>query len=102
MAGEPGVGKGQVATFMAAKVSTGGEWPSGEGAARRGDVIYISAEDSAADTIRPRLEAAGADLERGHIIEVVNDAVGPRPFNLISHLTHLEEVLQHARKPRLV
>src|SRR5947207_1701766 len=30
---EPGVGKGQVAAFMAAKVSTGGEWPCSEGTA---------------------------------------------------------------------
>jgi len=102
MAGEPGVGKGQVATFMAAKVSTGGDWPCGEGAARRGDVIYISAEDGAADTIRPRLEAAGASLNRVHIIERVNDYSGTRPFNLLTDLGQLDEVLQSVRKPRLV
>ncbi len=102
MAGEPGVGKGQVATFMAAKVSTGGDWPCGEGAARRGDVICISAEDGAADTIRPRLEAAGASLNRVHIIERVNDYSGTRPFNLLTDLGQLDEVLQSVRKPRLV
>jgi putative DNA primase/helicase len=83
-------------------VSTGGDWPRGEGTARRGDVIYISAEDSAADTIRPRLEAAGADLERVHIIEAVNDALGTRPYSLLTDLGSLNEILQTLRKPRLV
>jgi hypothetical protein len=87
-----------VASFMAAKVSTGGEWPSGEGTARRGAVIYITAEDKAADTIRPRLEAAGADLKRVHIIEAVNDHFGRRPFNLVSDLSYLSELLGLGRR----
>lgn len=102
IAGEPGGGKGQVAAFMAAKVSTGGDWPCGEGTARRGDVIYISAEDGGADTIWPRLEAAGADLDRVHIIEGINDELGRRPFNLVVDLDKLDEVLRNVRKPRLV
>jgi putative DNA primase/helicase len=99
---EPGVGKGQVAAFMAAKVSTGGDWPCGEGTARRGAVIYITEEDKAADTILPRLKAAGADLKRVHIIEAVNDHFGRRPFNLVSDLGYLSELLRQVRKPRLV
>jgi predicted ATP-dependent serine protease len=102
IAGEPGLGKSQISIHMAATVSTGGDWPRGEGSARRGDVIYISAEDRAADTIRPRLEAAGADLKRVHIVEAVNDALGTRPFNLLTDLGPLDEILQTLRKPRLV
>jgi putative DNA primase/helicase len=102
MAGEPGEGKSQVAAYMAAMVSTGGDWPHDEGTARRGAVIYITAEDGAADTIRPRLEAAGADLDRVHVIETVDDHFGPRTFNLVTDLGQLEQVLQHVRKPRLV
>jgi putative DNA primase/helicase len=102
IAGEPGLGKSQVAIYMAATISLGGKWPRDEGKARRGDVIYISAEDSAADTIRPRLEAAGADLKRVHIIEAVNDTLGTRPFNLLTDLGQLDEILQTLRKPRLV
>jgi putative DNA primase/helicase len=102
VAGEPGVGKGQLAAFMAAKVSTGGEWPGGNGTASRGDVIYITAEDRGADTIRPRLEAAGADLKRVHIVEGVNDHFGRRPFNLVTDLSYVSELLGQVRKPRLV
>jgi hypothetical protein len=34
-----------------------------------GDVLIMSAEDGVADTIRPRLDAAGADVARVHVIE---------------------------------
>ena len=102
IAGDPGLGKSQIGTYLAATVSAGGEWPCGEGSACRGDVIYISAEDSLADTIRPRLEAAGADLDRVHVIEAVNDHLGPRPFNLVVDLGRLDQSLQAICKPRLV
>src|SRR4029077_19730945 len=48
------------------------------------------------------LEAAGADLDRVHIIERVTDEFGPRPFNLVADLARLDQVLQELRKPRLV
>lgn len=101
IAGEPGLGQSQIAAYVAAMVSAGGDWPFNEGAFGRGDVIYISAEDSA-DTIRPRLEAAGADLDRVHLIEGVNDQFGRRPFDLVIDLDNLDEILQSVRKPRLV
>ena len=59
--GDPGVGKSTLT--IAAKVSTGSPFPDGA-RPERGDVILLSAEDDIADTIRPRLEAAGADLNR--------------------------------------
>jgi putative DNA primase/helicase len=102
IAGEPGLGKSLIAAYMTAAISTGGKWPGGQGKARRGDTIYITAEDGGADTIRPRLEAAGADLQRIHIIEHVNDYSGPRPFNLLTDLGSLDEILQQLRKPRLL
>src|ERR1700737_1899143 len=64
IAGEAGLGKSLIAAYMTATVSTGSKWWGEKGKARRGDIIYISAEDGAADTIRPRLEAAGANLGR--------------------------------------
>jgi putative DNA primase/helicase len=80
IAGDPGLGKSQIATYIAATVSAGGDWPFDDGTARRGDVVYITAEDGAAGTIRPRLEAAGANLDRVHIIERVIDQFGERPL----------------------
>ncbi len=61
--GDPGLGKSAVTLDVAARVSAGRELPDGE---RRGPagVVLLSAEDGLADTIRPRLDAAGADTER--------------------------------------
>jgi putative DNA primase/helicase len=101
IAGEPGLGKSLIAAYMAATISTGGKWP-GQGKALRGDVIYITAEDGAADTIQPRLEAAGANLSRVHVIERVNDYTGSRPFNLLADLGQLQEVLRNLRRPRFI
>ena len=102
IAGDPGFGKSQIAAFIAATVSTGGNWPFDQGTARRGDVIYISAEDGAAETIRPRLEAAGADLKRVFITDHVIDELESRPFSLVVDLVQLDQTLQALHKPRLV
>ena len=58
--GDPGTGKSALTIDLAARVSVGGELPDGMGCEAAG-VVLISAEDGPADTIRPRLDAAGAD-----------------------------------------
>ncbi len=67
LAGDPALGKSLLLLDLAARVSCGHPLPDGD-QAEVGDVIIVSAEDDPADTIRPRLEAAGADLERVHIL----------------------------------
>jgi putative DNA primase/helicase len=71
IAGNPGLGKSQITASIAAIVTTGGCWPVDRTKCAPGDVLFLTAEDDAADTLRPRLEAAGADLRRVHIIEGV-------------------------------
>ena len=72
IAGPPGLGKSQLTAYMAAIISTGGTWPTGE-TCPAGDVLILSAEDDPADTIRPRLEACGARLDRIHIFEAIKN-----------------------------
>ena len=67
--GDPGLGKSTVALDIAARVTVGGEWPDGSRCDPPGDVLIMSAEDGVADTIRPRLDAAGADSSRVHVID---------------------------------
>lgn len=70
--GDPGLSKSMLTLSLAAAVSKGAPWPiRSEGKAPLGDVLLLSAEDDAADTIRPRLEAAGADLRRIFIVDGV-------------------------------
>ncbi|WP_157605522.1 AAA family ATPase [Schlesneria paludicola] len=76
--GEPGIGKSLFALQVVSMVTRGGRDPfrsagvNGDEAVRSseaqrtnpGDVLIFSADDDPADTLRPRLEAADADLTR--------------------------------------
>src|SRR5262249_46732646 len=84
--GLPDEGKGLTVSDIAARITRGSPWPCGEGCAPLGNVIVLSAEDDVADTIVPRLIAAGADLQRVTILKMVRDANTERMFSLISDL----------------
>jgi len=64
LAGLPGTGKTTAALDICARVTTGAAWPAGEGNAQPGSGIVLSAEDDAADTLVPRLLAAGAEMRK--------------------------------------
>lgn len=99
IAGHPGLGKSQLTAMLAAVVTTGGRWPVDGTPCERGSVILLNAEDDASDTIRPRLEAAGADVSRIEIIEAVSmgfctDGLQrTRAFNLKTDLEALDTML---------
>ena len=102
IAGEPGTGKSQLTIAVVAAVTTGGEWPCGEGQAPLGNVIILSAEDGAADTIIPRLLAAGADLSRVHVVSAVRNPDGSRrALNLQHDLDLLEKKIAEMGRRRL-
>ena len=58
------MGKSLLTIDLVARLSRGGPLPDGSPVSRPSTSILLSAEDDAADTIRPRAEAAGADLNR--------------------------------------
>jgi hypothetical protein len=96
-AGDPGLGKTLVALDIVARVTRGTEWPDGAALEHPGSAIILSAEDDAADTIRPRLEAAGADLSKVHQLQAVRRVKksGETSLEQFSLETDLVE-LQHA------
>ena len=91
--GDPGLGKSTLALDIAARISTGSPFPDGTCTEYPADVIILSAEDSISDTIRPRLEAAGADLSRIRVFRSVNEKGGPRPPELPGDLPLLEALI---------
>jgi putative DNA primase/helicase len=99
VAGNPGLGKSQITASIAAVVTTGGRWPVDRTQCGLGDVLFLTAEDDPADTLRPRLEAAGADLARVHVVDGVirgytgDGARKDRMFSLEEDLQALEAKL---------
>jgi len=103
--GDPSVGKSTVTLDIAARVTQGSPWSDrADLHAPRGDVLLLSAEDSVADTIRPRLRAAGADLARVHVIDGVRTVRSDHleAVKLGDHLAHLEAELRARPEIRLL
>ncbi|CAJ0719350.1 AAA family ATPase [Ralstonia mannitolilytica] len=82
LAGSPGTGKTTLALDLAATVTTGGTWPDGSEYSKPGNVLIWSGEDHPADTLVPRLIAAGADLKRVFFTQTVANESGElQPFD---------------------
>lgn len=62
--GPPGVGKTTVMMDLISRATRGIPMPGSDDAVEPMTVIVAGSEDDLADTMRPRLDAAGADLER--------------------------------------
>ena len=90
LAGDPGLGKSQIVLDIIARITTGAPWPD-DGHAPRGRCIILTAEDAISDTIRPRLEAAGANLKLVKVLDAILDEKGQRrTFNLRRDLERLK------------
>jgi hypothetical protein len=74
--GDPGEGKSTLSIDWAAKLTRGLALPGGAPMAPTG-VVLISPEDGVADTIRPRFEAAGANLDLVRIFQGGRDVADP-------------------------
>ena len=82
-------------------------WPDGTPNEKPGGVILLSAEDDAADTIRPRLEAAGADLDKVHVLQAVrrlkpDGATSLDHFSLQTDITALQDAAASLDDARLI
>jgi putative DNA primase/helicase len=100
--GDKAVGKSSVALDMAARITTGAKWPrfgnSKEQCAPKGSVIILCKENDISRIIRPRLEAAKADLKKIHTLgyEVPDDPEQIDPLERLDTTAQLLE--QHIRE----
>jgi hypothetical protein len=70
--GDPAVGKSTLTVDLAARISTGRPMPGEHFACVPASaVVLMAAEDGLADTIRPRLDAAGGDPSKVHHFDAV-------------------------------
>ncbi len=109
VAGDPGLGKSFLTLDIAARLSSGTPWPDRRDEPNPvGGVVLLSAEDDIADTIRPRLDAACADVSRITAIQGVEfsePGTGKRvrrSLNLEKDIPALEVAIKQTPNCRLV
>jgi hypothetical protein len=107
--GDKAIGKSSVAIDAASRVTNGALWPAfGEDPAERapkGSVIILCKENDIARIIRPRLEAAGADLSRVHTLgyEVADDPEALEPLKQLKTTTKdLEQRIKEIGDVKLI
>ena len=89
-ASDPGLGKSQITIDL----SRGGHWPIGP-SVRAASSMFLCSEDSVADTIRPRAEAAGANLKKVHVLKSAVVKNGKKKsFNLGDDLDILGDAIR--------
>ena len=102
----PGTGKMWLSLYLVAAVTRGLAWTDGRGKAPLGSAIIANAEDGAADTLKPRLLAMGADCAKVHVLDCVkrptaNGKVIERGFTL-ADVGDLEAAIASLKDCRLV
>ena len=70
LVGRAGLGKSFLTLDAAARITTGRDWPDGK-PCEAGSVLLICCEDDPGDTIRVRLDAAGADASKVELLKAV-------------------------------
>lgn len=92
--GDPGLGKSLLSLDLAARTSTARPMPDGafSDLSDPAGVVILSAEDDLSDTIRPRLEAAGADLSRIVALTAAHDTADTR-LPMLSDLDAIRQAI---------
>ena len=95
--GDPSLGKSLLTLDLASRVTKGKAMPDEPPSLVRPvrGVVVLSAEDDPSRTIRPRLDAAGADLDRVALVAVrERDGTTREPLISAADLTAVEEAVE--------
>jgi hypothetical protein len=93
--GDPDLGKSLLALDLCARLSTGRPFPDGRPGPAPANALVLSAEDTAADTIVPRLRRLGADMGRVVVWQRERDDED-WPWHFPSHIDRLDDALRRA------
>ena len=101
LAGAPGQGKTTIAIAFAATITIGGRWPDGS-RCDPGHVLVWSGEDDPADTLLPRLMAAGGDRSRVHFVSGSRVNGDLEPFDPARDMVALQTAAERIGNVRLI
>jgi RecA-family ATPase len=91
LAGRPKIGKGLLYSRLIAEVTTGHLPGDLDGAS---DVILVTTEDDPGDTLKPRLQSAGADMERVKMLRMGRE--DPVPFRIPQDAKALHRLVEQS------
>ena len=86
--GDPGQGKSWITLAIATALSLGHGLPGEDKSRSPGRVLIMTAEDGLGDTVRPRLDDMGADVDRIYASETV-DSFDDEGLDLLAHRAHV-------------
>jgi hypothetical protein len=101
LAGDAGLGKSLLALDLCARLSKGLPFPDGTPGPGPCNALILNSEDTVRDTILPRLQSQGADLERVFVWNPDDPAFGDLP-RLPSEIPRLDHVLAQTQARFLV
>lgn len=101
LAGAPGQGKTTIALAFAAAITSGKQWPDGTNCSP-GTVLIWSGEDDPADTLLPRLIAAGADRSRVYFVKGARVGDEVLPFDPARDLVQLTAAAERIGNVRML
>jgi hypothetical protein len=99
VAGDPGLGKSIMTLDLAARLSRGVPLPGDPTIRPPARVLLLNAEDGQADTLRPRAGAAGADLSKVVVLDILH---GGRPPQLPDDVHLLEDYIKQVGNVSMV
>jgi len=98
--GDKGEGKSSILASLAASLTAGKRVP-GRSSRKKGDVLWLAGEEDVSRVLRPKLEAAGCDLERVRIVTPSPRSRRSTVVQLPLHLRALEDEVQ-LKRPALI
>lgn len=100
--GDPGLGKSQVTIYIASVISKGAEFYD-DNSAEQGQVLFITAEDDAADTLKPRLMALDANMDNIFELQWIKTMSGKTVlFNFDKYMDQLKKVTRTLKDLKLI